>query len=113
MQNNLVLTTPQELQTLITDAVNVAVRQISLPQKIDSLPEFLTIQEAAAFLNLAVPTLYSMVNRGDISYIKKAKKLYFLRENLSMFLLSGQRETKKSIIKKSLKLKKNNEITQI
>jgi hypothetical protein len=107
MINNVVFTTPSELQTLIIDAVNVAVQQISFPQKVDPLPEFLTIQEAAAFLNLAVPTLYSMVNRGDLPYIKKSKKLYFSRTSLIEYLISGKHSTKKEIISNHLKKKYN------
>ncbi len=33
MLQNLIIVNQEELQTLITDAVNVAVQQISLPQK--------------------------------------------------------------------------------
>lgn len=107
MFNNFVFTTPQELQSLIRDAVSIAVQQISFPQKVDPLPEFLTIQEAAAFLNLAVPTLYSMVNRGDLPYIKKSKKLYFSRTSLIEYLISGKHSTKKEIISNHLKKKYN------
>lgn len=106
MENSVVITTPRELQTLITDAVNVAVRHITIPQKVDHLPEFLTIQEAAAFLNLAVPSLYSMVSRGDLPYIKKTKKLYFSRESLVEYLVSGKQKTKQEIISKTLKITK-------
>ena len=105
MQNSVVITTPSELQTLITDAVNVAVRHITIPQKVDPLPEFLTIQEAAAFLNLAVPTLYSMVSRGDLVYFKRSKKVYFSRESLVEYLVSGKHSTKEEIIGKTLNKK--------
>jgi hypothetical protein len=36
--NKLIITTPQELQTLITSAVFVAVQQISFPLKLEPQP---------------------------------------------------------------------------
>ena len=65
--NQIVFTTPNELYSLIEKAVNTAVQQLSIPQKVDTYPnEFLTIQEASAMLNLAVPTIYSMVSKRHI-----------------------------------------------
>lgn len=106
MINNMVLITPSELQTLIQDAVNVAVQQVTLPQKIDPLPEFLTIQEAATFLNLAVPTIYAKVSKRELPYIKKSKKLYFSKNSLTEYLSEGKNDTKLNILK-NLNTKKN------
>lgn len=93
----MVLVTPSELQTLIQDAVNVAVQQITIPQKIDPLPEFLTIQEAATFLNLAVPTIYAKVSKRELPFIKKSKKLYFSKSSLTDYLSEGKNDTKLNI----------------
>lgn len=106
MNNQFVVVQLPELRKIIHDEVSVAVQQISFLQKVDPLPEFLTIQEAAAFLNLAVPSLYSMVSRGDLPYIKKTKKLYFSRESLVEYLVSGKQKTKQEIISKTLKITK-------
>ncbi|WP_316795281.1 helix-turn-helix domain-containing protein [Pedobacter agri] len=35
------------------------------------------VKEAAAFLELAVPTIYSKVSRGDLPAYKSGRKLYF------------------------------------
>jgi len=48
----------------------------------------LTVQEAAAFLNLTVPTIYSKVNRGELPYMKDSKRVYFLRSDLISYLKS-------------------------
>jgi excisionase family DNA binding protein len=47
---------------------------------------FLSIQEAAAFLNLSVPTVYSKVSRRDLPYYKSGKRLYFIKSELQDFL---------------------------
>lgn len=103
MSQNLVVTTPQELQTLITDAVNVAVQQISFHQKIDPLPmpAFMPIEQASVFLNLAKPTIYSHVCNRTIPFIKKGKKLYFVQTELENWLIEG----KKNKIFKNIKQK--------
>lgn len=106
MNQKIVITTPIELQTLIQDAMNVAVQQITIPQKIDPLPEFLTIQEAATFLNLAVPTIYAKVSKRELPFIKKSKKLYFSKNSLTDYLSEGKNDTKLNIFK-NLNTKKN------
>lgn len=35
------------------------------------------VKEAAAFLELAIPTIYSKVSRGDLPAYKSGRKLYF------------------------------------
>jgi excisionase family DNA binding protein len=49
----------------------------------------LNIQQAAQFLSLAVNTIYSKVSRKEIPYIKKGKRLYFLRVQLAEWVESG------------------------
>jgi excisionase family DNA binding protein len=65
-------------------------------QQKDKLPEtaeFLTIQQAAEFLNLAVPTLYSKVSKGELPVMKRNKRLYFSKDELTEFIKSGRKKT--------------------
>ena len=103
MQSNFVFATPQELHNLIKDAVAVAVQQFSQPQKISEAPEFLTIEEASCMLNLAKSTIYSMVSKREIPFIKKTKKLYFSKSSLNTWLAEGRNRTKEEIKKYSIK----------
>lgn len=57
----------------------------------------LTVKEAAEFLNLAVPTVYSLVSKGLIPYNKKSKRIYFFKNELSDYLHSGKRKTLEEI----------------
>lgn len=59
-----------------------------------SQPEqLLNITQAAEHINLAVPTLYSLVSRGEIPVNKKNKRLYFLKSELTAWIRSGRRKT--------------------
>ena len=40
----------------------------------DGLEKLLNIQEAAQFLNLAIPTLYSKVSKGELPVMKRGKR---------------------------------------
>ena len=53
----------------------------------------LTVQEAASFVNLAVPTIYGLVSRREIPFSKKGKRLYFLKEELTEWIKTGRRKT--------------------
>jgi excisionase family DNA binding protein len=61
------------------------------PRQDDEKP--LVIKEAAKYLNLSVPTIYSKVSRGELPYFKKGKRLYFLKKNLEEFILSGRKKS--------------------
>ncbi len=110
MQNNFIITSPQELQKLIYDAVNVAVQQISLPQKVDPLPEYLNIQQASVFLNLAQQTIYGKVSTRTIPFIKKGGKLMFQKSKLETWLLEG---TKNSINEYQNNVKRSKKVNYV
>jgi len=62
----------------------------------DSNPEkeeLLTVQEAAAFLSLSVPTIYSKVNKGELPVMKRSKRLYFSNYELMDYLKQGRIKT--------------------
>ena len=63
----------------------------NLPQKAPA--DLMNVHEASEYLNLSVPTIYSKVNRQELPFMKKGKKLYFSREELSQYVKSGKRFT--------------------
>lgn len=58
----------------------------------------LNAEEAAAFLNIAVQTLYGYTSQRRIPYIKKEKKLYFDRSDLLAWLKQGKHKTIEELI---------------
>jgi excisionase family DNA binding protein len=59
--------------------------------------EFLSVQEAASFLKLAVPTIHTMVSRAEIPANKAGKKLYFSKDELTDWIKQGRKKTAKEL----------------
>lgn len=59
--------------------------------------KLLTVTETAEFLNLSVPTIYSLVHHGVLPNNKKGKRLYFLKSELLDYVRSGRRKTNSEI----------------
>lgn len=59
--------------------------------------QLLTIQEAAEFLNLTVPTMYSKVSKGELPVMKRSKRLYFSRTELLEYLKDGRKKSNAEI----------------
>jgi excisionase family DNA binding protein len=55
--------------------------------------KLLTIQEAAEFLNLTVPTIYSKVSKGELPVMKRGKKLHFSSVELMQYLKAGRKKS--------------------
>ena len=63
----------------------------------DQPEQLLTIQQAAEFLSLSVPTLYSKVSRGELPVMKRSKRLYFSRTELMEYIKEGRKKTNAEI----------------
>lgn len=55
------------------------------------------IDEASDFLNLAKPTVYSMVSKGEIPYMKRSRRLYFSKQDLLEYVRQGRVKTNDEI----------------
>lgn len=56
-------------------------------------PEILSIREVAQFLGLSIPTLYGYVQKREIPFCKKGKRLYFIRAEILHWIQLGRRKT--------------------
>lgn len=62
------------------------------------LPEqLLTVQEAAQFLNLKVPSIYSKVSKGELPVMKRSKRLYFSSRELMEYIKKGRKKSNAEI----------------
>ena len=59
--------------------------------------QYLTVEEAAEFLSLSIPTIYSKVSKRELPYMKRGKRLYFSREALESYLDDGRVKTIKQV----------------
>lgn len=80
---------PQAVQELNAKMDNIMMfLQLAKPDVKQS--DLLTIQEAASFLVLSKHTLYNKVNKNELPYMKKGKRLYFSRAELIIYIKSGK-----------------------
>lgn len=70
-------------------------RQVQTPTT--NQEKLLTIQEAAEFLNLSVPTCYSKCSRGELPFMKRSKRLYFSSLQLMEYVKEGRKPTNAEI----------------
>jgi excisionase family DNA binding protein len=62
-------------------------------KSINESENLLTVQEAANFLNLAKPTIYSKVHKRELPFMKRGKRLYFSQSELLEYIKEGRRQT--------------------
>lgn len=62
-------------------------------QPTDQPEQLLTVQEAAQFLNLTVPTIYSKVSKGELPVMKRSKRLYFSNIQLMEYIKDGAKKS--------------------
>lgn len=63
----------------------------------DQTEKLLTIQEAAEFLSLTVPTMYSKVSKNELPFMKRSKRLYFSSIELMEYLKKGRSKSNAEI----------------
>lgn len=78
------------------DRVESLLLERSLQQP-ETSEKLLTIKEAADFLNLSVPTMYSKVSKGELPVMKRSKRLYFSKEELLLYIKQGRKKTNAEI----------------
>lgn len=90
---------PEKLISSISERVTANIlKAVRNEQPTTDQPEqLLTIQEAAEFLSLTVPTMYSKVSKGELPVMKRSKRLYFSRTELLDYLKDGRKKSNAEI----------------
>lgn len=79
------------------DTIETLLRE-QTQERIKEKPEQLfTVEQAAEFLNLSVPTIYAKVSKSELPVMKRGKRLYFSREELLAYLKAGRRKTTREL----------------
>ena len=55
--------------------------------------ELLTVKDTAKFLSLSVPTVYTLISKGEIPVMKRSKRCYFSKLELLAYLKEGRKQT--------------------
>lgn len=85
---------PQAVSQLISKIDSLEQLLITLQNaQVTSSNKPLSIDDASKFVNLSVPTIYSLVSKRMIPFSKLGKRLYFSEEDLSNWIKSGRKQT--------------------
>lgn len=100
MTENLTFDQLPEAVTMLTKEVSELKRLLIEKQEqptTEQPEQLLTVQEAAQFLNLTVPTIYSKVSKGELPVMKRSKRLYFSRTELMEYVKAGRKKSNAEI----------------
>lgn len=90
----LIITTKGELEDLIQASIRKALSERQIETKKQEIEDrFLSIAEASRFLNLAKQTIYGYTSKGLIPFVKKSKRVLFLKSDLENWLLQGRKSS--------------------
>lgn len=54
-------------------------------------PAYMSVTEAARFINLSVQSVYNLTHKGEIPCIRRRKNLLFRRDELTVWLEQGRK----------------------
>lgn len=84
---------PEAVGQLFTKLENIERLLLERGNQQPEADQLLTIQQAAEFINLSVPTLYGLVSHAEIPVNKKGKRLYFSKKELTDWIKTGRKKT--------------------
>jgi len=84
---------PPELETLIEKTISKCLSGNKPTTTQQATDQLLTIAQVAEFLSLSVPTVYGLVSRSVIPCMKKGKRLYFSKDEISDWIKTGKKKT--------------------
>lgn len=69
-----------------------------LEQKPESVSEsLLTVKQTAELLSLSVPTIYTLISKGEIPVMKRSKRCYFSKSEILEYLKAGRKSTNSEV----------------
>ena len=100
MEQNLTFDQLPNAVTMLTKEVGELKRLLTKKQEqstTEKPEQLLNIQEAAQFLNLSVPTIYSKVSKNELPVMKRSKRLYFSSTELMAYIKDGRKKSNAEI----------------
>lgn len=85
---------PQAVTQLCEDMAFVKKYLLNMSNETQPEPdELLTVQGAAKFLSISVPTVYTLISKGQLPVMKRSKRCYFSKVELINYLKQGRKST--------------------
>lgn len=88
---------PFEEITTKLDSIERQIRDLNVQpipvEPLKPVDRLLSVQEAAGFLRLTTPTIYSKVSKGELPVMKQGNRLYFSQNELIDYLEAGKKRS--------------------
>lgn len=86
---------PQAVSELNVKLSNIEslLKELRNQNSSEQTDELFTIEQAAEFLKLTVPTMYGKVHRKEVPCMKQGKRLYFSKLELIAYIKDGRLRT--------------------
>ena len=97
------------IETLLLDLKHEPKEQGVQPET----DELLTVQDTAKFLRLSVPTVYTLISKGELPVMKRSKRCYFSKVELINYLKQGRKKTLAEIASEAEEYCKNKGVKAI
>lgn len=93
---------PKAIQNLTNEVSELKSLLLNKQEQKQEQPEkLLSIKQAAQFLNLSVPTIYTKVSKGELPFMKRSKRLYFSSSELMAYLKDGRNKSNDELEKEA------------
>ena len=78
------------IESLLIDIKHLKSKNTLNPEPQEKI---LSVSDAAEFLGLSSPTIYTKVSKGEIPHSKKGNRLYFFQSELLEYLKQGKKKS--------------------
>lgn len=82
-----------DMRKMIREELEATISVTQHAQPNQKKDEYLTIEETAKYINMAVSSVYSFVHFKRIPYIKRGKRLIFEKLKIDEWLHAGRKQT--------------------
>ena len=102
----------EDLRVLIDKSIDKSIREAlnNIPTTTGTIPldKPYSVDEAAEYLGIAVPTVYTKTSRNELPDMKRGGRIYFWKSELDKYLNAGGKKTAEEIRAEALEHIANN-----
>ena len=82
----------QRLQNIENLLIDLQSAPLTQPHPVLDSEKLLNVKQCADFLSLSVPTIYTLISKGEIPVMKRSKRCYFSKAELINYLKAGRKK---------------------
>lgn len=82
---------------VLTDQITENILKAINPSKTSDEDAYLSIEDVAKIIHLSKATIYGLTHQNKIPFLKKGKRLYFLKSEILDWVKSGKKESKSEL----------------